>query len=87
MPAAKRWKIAAVASRKQLCVNPKVKSHSAAWRINDECLQLQSKEGSKKQALFGMSFLGLPSSAASARARLAVLAVLYAVSRIYMAPS
>ena len=41
--------IAAVASRKVLCVNPRVQALSAAWRINDECLELQSTVGSKKQ--------------------------------------
>jgi DEAD_2 len=45
--------IAAVASRKVLCVNPRVSALKAAWRVNDACLELQSKAGSKKQALSG----------------------------------
>lgn len=52
--AANEFKVVAVASRKILCVNPKVKALGASWRINDECLQLQSKETSKKQVMSGM---------------------------------
>eukprot|EP00892_Ulva_mutabilis_P012133 jgi/Ulvmu1/9292/UM050_0041.1 len=51
--AAKNFKIVAVASRKILCVNQKVKALGSSWRINDECLQLQSKDTTKKQVLSG----------------------------------
>lgn len=51
--AANEFKIVAVASRKILCVNSKVKALGSSWRINDECLQLQSKTTSKKQTLSG----------------------------------
>ena len=46
--------IAAVASRKVLCVNDRVQALKAAWRINDQCLELQSKSDSKKQMLAGV---------------------------------
>lgn len=50
---AERFSIAAVASRKVLCVNDRVQALKAAWRINDQCLELQSKSDSKKQMLSG----------------------------------
>lgn len=59
MECSQEFRISAVASRKVLCVNPKVQSLQAAWRINDECLQLQSKTDAKKQALSGMLFCRL----------------------------
>lgn len=52
--AAKHLKVVAVASRKVLCVNPQVKGLGSSWRINDECLQLQTKNASKKQILSGV---------------------------------
>lgn len=54
MEASKGFTISAAASRKVLCVNPKVQALQAAWRINDQCLQMQSQSTSKKQVIAGM---------------------------------